>query len=52
MLHDRPDLSTYLFGLLYALNIDYPKLMRHTFAGIQTIFYKLSSSRSMAVADS
>ncbi|KAI9541913.1 hypothetical protein NQZ68_026377 [Dissostichus eleginoides] len=45
-LHDLPDLSTafaYLFGLLYAMNIDYPKEMRYTFEAIQTIFYELGS---------
>lgn len=38
VLHNIPDLSAalvYLFGLLYALNIDYPKQMRYTFEAIQ-----------------
>ncbi|XP_033998527.1 uncharacterized protein LOC117492386 [Trematomus bernacchii] len=41
VLHDLPDLSTafaYLFGLLYAMNMDFPKEMRYTFEAIQTIF--------------
>ncbi|TWW71186.1 hypothetical protein D4764_17G0006690 [Takifugu flavidus] len=48
VLHDIPDLSTalaYLFGLLYALNIDYPKQTRHTFEAIQAIFFELGGSR-------
>ncbi|KAI4814066.1 hypothetical protein KUCAC02_003276, partial [Chaenocephalus aceratus] len=46
VLHDLPDLSTafaYLFVLLYALNMDYPKETRYTFEAIQTIFYELGS---------
>ncbi|XP_061623136.1 uncharacterized protein LOC133474952 isoform X1 [Phyllopteryx taeniolatus] len=42
VLHNIPDLSTalaYIFGLLYALNIDYPKQMRYTFEAIQAIFF-------------
>ena len=37
VLHNIPDLSTalaYLFGFLYALNIDYPKQMKYTFEAI------------------
>lgn len=48
VLHDIKDLSTvlaYLFGLLYALNIDYPKQMRYTFEAIQAIFFELGGSR-------
>ncbi|KAM8771709.1 uncharacterized protein AB9X84_025188 isoform 1-T1 [Acanthopagrus schlegelii] len=48
VLHNIPDLSTalaYLFGLLYALNIDYPKQMRYTFEAIQAIFFELGGSR-------
>lgn len=48
VLHNTPDLSTvlaYLFGLLYALNIDYPKQMRYTFEAIQAIFFELGGSR-------
>lgn len=49
MLHDLPDLGTafaYLFGLLYAMNIDYPKEMKYTFEAIQTIFFELGSQCS------
>ncbi|XP_034530864.1 uncharacterized protein LOC117826789 isoform X2 [Notolabrus celidotus] len=49
VLHDMPDLCTafaYLFGLLYAMNIDYPKQMAYTFEAIQTIFFELGSVRS------
>ena len=48
VLHDIPDLSTafaYLFGLLYALNIEYPKELRYTFEAIQAIFFELGGSR-------
>ncbi|XP_026001875.1 sterile alpha motif domain-containing protein 3-like [Maylandia zebra] len=48
VLHNIPDLSTalaYLFGLLYALNIDYPKQMSYTFEAIQGIFFELGGSR-------
>ncbi|XP_028296860.1 uncharacterized protein LOC114458644 [Gouania willdenowi] len=44
VLHNIPDLSSalaYLFGLLYALNIDYPKQMSYTFEAIQAIFFEL-----------
>ncbi|KAK9531033.1 hypothetical protein VZT92_010485 [Zoarces viviparus] len=52
VLHDLPDLSTafaYLFGLLYAMNIDYQKEMRYTFEGIQTIFFELGSQCSLRI---
>lgn len=42
VLHNIPDLSTalaHLFGLLYALNIDYPKQMSFTFEAIQAILF-------------
>ncbi|XP_028300826.1 uncharacterized protein LOC114462299 [Gouania willdenowi] len=48
VLHNIPDLSSalaYLFGLLYALNIDYPKQMSYTFEAIQAIFFELGGSR-------
>lgn len=48
VLHNILNFSTamaYLFGLLYALNIDYPKQMRYTFEAIQTIFFSLGGSR-------
>ena len=40
VLHNIPDLSTalaYVFGLPYALNIDYSKQMRYTFEAIQLL---------------
>ena len=46
MLHNPPDLGTafaYLFGLLYAMNIDYLKEMKYTYEAIQIIFFKLGS---------
>ncbi|KAK9522023.1 hypothetical protein VZT92_018519 [Zoarces viviparus] len=52
VLQDLPDLSTafaYLFGLLYAMDIDYPKEMRYTFEGIQTIFFELGSRCSQCI---
>lgn len=52
VLHDLPDRSTafaYLFGLLYALNIDYAKEMRYTFEAIQTIFFELGSRCSQRI---
>lgn len=42
VLQNIPDLSTtlaHLFGLLYALNIDYPKQMSFTFEAIQAILF-------------
>ncbi|KAK0151757.1 hypothetical protein N1851_006857 [Merluccius polli] len=50
VLHDLPDLSTafaYLFGLLYAMNIDYPKEMKYTFEAIQSIFFLDSQNAIM-----
>ncbi|KAK9540494.1 hypothetical protein VZT92_002943 [Zoarces viviparus] len=52
VLHDLPDLSTafvYLFGRLYAMNIDYPKEMRYTFQAIQTIFFEFVSRCSQRI---
>ena len=49
VLRHLPDLGTafaYLVGLLYAMNIDYPKEMRYTFEAIQIIFFKLGSQCS------
>ncbi|XP_060943526.1 uncharacterized protein LOC133020823 isoform X2 [Limanda limanda] len=48
VLHEMENLSSafaYLFGLLYALNINYPKQLRYTFEAIQTIFFELGGSR-------
>ena len=47
VLTDLPDLPTafaFLFGLLYALNIEFPKELRYTFETIQHIFMGLSTS--------
>ena len=44
--HDLPDLAAafaFLFGLMYAMDISYPKKMRYTFEAIQTIFFELGS---------
>ncbi|KAG5280196.1 hypothetical protein AALO_G00086090 [Alosa alosa] len=52
ILHDLPDLQTafaYLFGLLYAINIEYPKLLKYTFEAIQTIFFELGSRCSRRI---
>lgn len=38
--------SAYLFGLLYAINIGYPKQMGSTFEAIQAIFFELGGSGS------
>ncbi len=50
VLHNIPDLPSalaYLFGHLYALNIDYPKHVRYFFEAIQTqIFFELDATRS------
>lgn len=52
VLTDLPDLPTafaYLFGLLYALNMEFPKEDRYTFEAIQHIFMELSTSCSQRV---
>lgn len=52
ILHNLPNLQTalaYLFGLLYAMNIDYPKPMKYTFEAIQTIFFELGSRCSQRI---
>lgn len=46
VLHELPDLFTafaYVFGLLYAMKIDYPKQSRYTFEAVQTLFFELGS---------
>uniref|UniRef100_A0A8D0CNF9 Uncharacterized protein n=1 Tax=Sander lucioperca TaxID=283035 RepID=A0A8D0CNF9_SANLU len=51
VLTDLPDLPTafaYLFGLLYALNMEFPKELKYTFAAIQHIFMELSASCSQS----
>ncbi|XP_039648906.1 uncharacterized protein LOC120554221 isoform X2 [Perca fluviatilis] len=52
VLTDLPDLPTafaYLFGLLYALNMEFPKELKYTFEAIQHIFMELSASCSQRV---
>lgn len=52
ILHDFPDLPTafaYLFGLLYAINIEYPKMLRYTFEAIQAIFFELGARCSQRI---
>lgn len=44
-----PTAFAYLFGLLYALNMEFPKEDRHTFEAIQHIFMELSTSCSQCV---
>ncbi|XP_073727024.1 uncharacterized protein [Misgurnus anguillicaudatus] len=46
VLKDLPDISTaltYLFGLLYALNMSYPQAFKYTFDTIQNVFIELGS---------
>ncbi|XP_034557898.1 uncharacterized protein LOC117825987 isoform X1 [Notolabrus celidotus] len=52
VLEDIPDLPTalaYLFGLLYALNIEFPRDLRYTFEAVQHIFMELTPSCSQRV---
>ena len=52
VLADLPDLSTavaYLFGLMYALNMEYPKELKYTFETIQHIFMEMSANCSQRV---
>lgn len=42
-LGDFTNAFTLLFGLLYALNIEYPKDLRYTFEAAQKIFLKLGN---------
>ncbi|KAI5085559.1 hypothetical protein C0J45_24242, partial [Silurus meridionalis] len=46
---DLPETFAYLFGLLYALNMEYPKELKYTFEFIQKIFMDLGSSCSAKV---
>ena len=46
VLQDLPDLPTafaYLFGLIYVLNLQYPKDLRYTFETIQKLFMDLGT---------
>ena len=52
VLQNLPDLPTafaYLFGLIYSLNLEYPKEVRHTFEAIQKIFLELGKDLSARV---
>ncbi|KAJ8390313.1 hypothetical protein AAFF_G00108820 [Aldrovandia affinis] len=52
VLTDLPDLPTAfacLFGLLFALNIDYPKELKYTFEVLETIFMELSTNCTQRV---
>ncbi|XP_034071628.1 uncharacterized protein LOC117545776 [Gymnodraco acuticeps] len=52
VLSDLPDIPTafvYLFGLLYALNIEFPKEHKYTFETVQHIFMGLSTSCSQRI---
>ncbi|KAK0130961.1 Sterile alpha motif domain-containing protein 3 [Merluccius polli] len=52
VLKDIPDTPTalaYLFGLLYALNMEFPKELKYTFETIQHIFMEMSTNCSQRV---
>ncbi|XP_074500282.1 uncharacterized protein LOC141772779 [Sebastes fasciatus] len=52
VLQDLPDLPTafaYLFGLIYALNLQYPKELRYTFETIKKVFMGLGTDLSARV---
>lgn len=52
VLEEIPDLPTafaYLFGLLYSLNIEFPRHFRYTFETVQHIFMELTPSCSQRV---
>ncbi|XP_036006788.1 uncharacterized protein LOC105920388 [Fundulus heteroclitus] len=52
VLNDIPDTPTalaFLFGLLYALNMEFPKDSRYTFETIQHIFMEMSTNYSQRV---
>ena len=46
---DAPTALAYLFGLLYALNMEFPKDIRYTFETIQHIFMEMSTNCSQRV---
>ena len=52
VLSDLPDLPTafaYLFGLLYGLNMEFPKELRYTLETLQHTFLELTPTRSRRV---
>lgn len=46
---DLPTAFALLFGLIYALNLDYPKDLRYTFEVIQKVFMNLGTKCSAHV---
>ncbi len=46
---DLPSAFAYLFGLLYALNMEYPKELKYTFEVIQKVFMDLGGTCSARV---
>ncbi|KAJ8395720.1 hypothetical protein AAFF_G00029570 [Aldrovandia affinis] len=48
-LRDLPTAFACLFGLLFALNIDYPKELKYTFEVLETIFMELSTNCTQRV---
>ncbi|XP_039885622.1 uncharacterized protein LOC120732237 [Simochromis diagramma] len=52
ILDDLPDLPTafaYLFGLLYGLNMEFPKELKYTFEAVKHIFMELTSTCSQRI---
>ncbi|XP_026003469.1 uncharacterized protein LOC113009410 [Astatotilapia calliptera] len=52
ILDDLPDLPTafaYLFGLLYGLNMEFPKELKYTFEAVQHIYMELTSTCSQRI---
>ncbi|XP_072573287.1 uncharacterized protein [Paramormyrops kingsleyae] len=48
-LSDLPTAFAYLFGLLYGLNMEFPKELKYTFEAVQHIFMELTSTCSQRV---